>query len=56
LSGDVAHLRDGFGERQTGDPQTRWAAHQIAVEAGILDADEIREIEGFNPRAKAVIG
>jgi HK97 family phage portal protein len=33
-----------------GDPQTRWAAHKIAVEAGILDADEIREIEGFNPR------
>ena len=33
-----------------GDPQTRWAAHKIAVDAGILDADEIREIEGFNPR------
>lgn len=37
-----------------GDPQTRWAAHKIAVDAGILDADEIREIEGFNPRGKAV--
>jgi HK97 family phage portal protein len=37
-----------------GDPQTRWAAHKIAVEAGILDADEIREIEGFNPRGAAV--
>lgn len=34
-----------------GDPQTRWAAHKIAVEAGILDADEVREIEGFNPRS-----
>lgn len=33
-----------------GDPQTRWAAHKIAVDAGILDADEVREIEGFNPR------
>ena len=33
-----------------GDPQTRWAAHKIAVDAGILDADEIREVEGFNPR------
>ncbi|WP_374389325.1 phage portal protein [Sandaracinobacter sp.] len=38
-----------------GDPQTRWAAHKIAVDAGILDADEIREIEGFNPRGKAVV-
>lgn len=36
-----------------GDPQTRWAAHKIAVDAQILDADEIREIEGFNPRGKA---
>ena len=36
-----------------GDPQTRWAAHKIAVDAGILDADEIREIEGFNPRKAA---
>lgn len=33
-----------------GDPQTRWAAHKIAVDAGILTADEVREIEGFNPR------
>jgi len=36
-----------------GDPQTRWAAHKIAVDAGILDPDEIREIEGFNPRTTA---
>lgn len=36
-----------------GDPQTRWAAHKIAVDAGILDADEVREIEGFNPRQVA---
>ncbi|MEI6485470.1 MAG: phage portal protein [Sphingomonadales bacterium] len=35
-----------------GDPQTRWAAHKIAVEAGILDPDEVREIEGFNPRQR----
>jgi HK97 family phage portal protein len=35
---------------QRGDPQTRWASHKIAVEAGILTADEVREIEGFNPR------
>lgn len=36
------------------DPESRWASHKIAAEAGILDADEIREIEGFNPRGKAV--
>lgn len=40
-----------------GDPQTRWAAHKIAIDAGILDADEVREIEGFNPRGnRAVVG
>jgi HK97 family phage portal protein len=38
-----------------GDPQTRWAAHKIAVDAGILDPDEIREIEGFNPRRAAPV-
>lgn len=33
-----------------GDAETRWQSHKIAVDAGILDPDEIREIEGFNPR------
>lgn len=33
-----------------GDAETRWASHKIAVDAGILDANEVREIEGFNPR------
>jgi HK97 family phage portal protein len=35
-----------------GDAETRWQSHKIAVEAGILDADEVREIEGFNPRGQ----
>lgn len=39
-----------------GDPETRWASHKIAVDAGILDADEVREIEGFNPRGGSKIG
>ena len=34
-----------------GDAETRWQSHKIAVDAGILDANEVREIEGFNPRA-----
>lgn len=38
-----------------GDPQTRWAAHKIAVDAGILDVNEVREIEGFNPKAPATL-
>jgi HK97 family phage portal protein len=33
-----------------GDPESRWKSHKIAVEAGILDLDEIREIEGWKPR------
>jgi len=33
-----------------GDAETRWQSHKIAVEANILDPDEVREIEGFNPR------
>ena len=33
-----------------GDPQTRWANHKIAIDAGVLDTDEVRVIEGWNPR------
>jgi HK97 family phage portal protein len=33
-----------------GDPQTRWAAHKIALEMNVLDPDEVRHVEGWNPR------
>lgn len=33
-----------------GDPETRWAAHKIAIDAGVLDPDEVRELEGWNRR------
>lgn len=33
-----------------GDPATRWAAHKIAIDTGVLDPDEIRVVEGWNPR------
>lgn len=39
-----------LSEFMRGDDTARWAAHKIAVDAGILDTDEIREIEGWNPR------
>jgi HK97 family phage portal protein len=35
-----------------GDPETRWAAHKIALETGVLDPDEVRQIEGWNPRQR----
>jgi HK97 family phage portal protein len=35
-----------------GDPATRWNAHKIALDAGVLDADEVRQVEGWNPRTK----
>ncbi|MEG8221677.1 phage portal protein [Sphingomonas sp. HH69] len=38
-----------------GDPETRWAAHKIALDAGVLDPDEVRQIEGWN-RRKASAG
>lgn len=34
-----------------GDPETRWNAHKIAIETGVLDPEEVRQIEGWNPRA-----
>lgn len=36
------------------DPETRWASHKIAIETGVLDTDEVREIEGYNPRKQPV--
>ncbi|WP_237452082.1 phage portal protein [Qipengyuania algicida] len=33
-----------------GDPATRWNAHKIAIETGVLDAEEVRQVEGWNPR------
>lgn len=35
-----------------GDPETRWQSHKIAVEAGILSRNEVREIEGYGPQAE----
>ncbi|WP_254602556.1 phage portal protein [Sphingomonas bacterium] len=35
------------------DPETRWASHKIAIDTGVLDTDEVREIEGYNPRGNA---
>ncbi|WP_324133676.1 phage portal protein [Bosea sp. (in: a-proteobacteria)] len=37
-----------------GDPETRWGAHKIAIEAGVLDPDEVRQIEGWNPRGSGI--
>lgn len=34
-----------------GDYEARWKAHEIAVKNQILDANEVREVEGWNPRA-----
>lgn len=34
-----------------GDPATRWNAHAIALTNNVLDADEVRQVEGWNPRA-----
>jgi HK97 family phage portal protein len=33
-----------------GDPDQRWRSHEIAVKNGILTVDEVREMEGYNPR------
>lgn len=35
-----------------GDYEARWKAHAIAAQHNILDVNEIREVEGWNPREK----
>lgn len=44
------HLELDMSALQRGDDSARWAAHKIAVETGVLDRDEIRDLEGWNPR------
>lgn len=34
-----------------GDYEMGWKAHDIAVTNNILDANEVRDFEGWNPRA-----
>lgn len=46
------HLEIDLSGLMRGDFAERWAAHKIAVEGGILDPDEVREQEGYNPRAQ----
>ncbi|PHK93159.1 phage portal protein [Pseudoroseomonas rhizosphaerae] len=36
-----------------GDYEARWKAHEIAVKNQILDPNEVREVEGWNPRPVA---
>ena len=36
-----------------GSAAERWSVHKIAIDAGVLDPDEVREAEGWNPREKA---
>lgn len=33
-----------------GDPETRWKSHQIALQNHVLTPNEIRGVEGWNPR------
>ncbi len=44
------HLEIDLSGLMRGDYAARWHAHEIAVRNGILDADEVREIEGWNPK------
>jgi len=40
-----------MAELMRGDPVARWNANKIAVDSRILTVNEVREIEGWNPRS-----
>jgi len=50
------HLEIDLSALTRGSFEKRWQAHKIAVEAGILDPDEVREQEGYNPRGAQAEG
>jgi HK97 family phage portal protein len=49
------HIEIDLSGLTRGDTEARWASHKIAVDSGILDPDEVRELEGFNPRKKDAV-
>ena len=48
---DSFHLEIDLSGLMRGDYAARWAAYGAAVTNGILTVDEIREAEGYNPKA-----
>ena len=52
-SGSDFHLEIDLSGLVRGSYSERWAANVAAVQAGILTADEVREAEGYGPRAMA---
>lgn len=50
FSDEACHLEIDLSGLTRGDYAARWQAHEIAVRNQILDANEVREVEGWNPR------
>jgi HK97 family phage portal protein len=50
LPDDDLHLELDLSGLLRGDPETRWKSHEIAVRNKILLPNEIRDLEGWNPR------
>ncbi len=48
---DGTHLEIDLSGLMRGDFETRWKAWEIAVKNDILDRNEVREMEGWGPRA-----
>ncbi len=48
---DGTHLEIDLSGLMRGDFETRWKAWEIAVKNDILDRNEVRDIEGWGPRA-----
>ena len=56
-AGSAFTLSIDLSSLMRGDYATRWQSYGIAVANGILDVNEIREAEGYNPRREtAVVG
>jgi HK97 family phage portal protein len=51
LTDDALSLELDLSGLLRGDPETRWKSHEIAVRNKILTANEVREVEGWSPRA-----
>ena len=56
FSDPAYHIEIDLSGLLRGDYATRWTANVAAVGAGILSADEVREQEGYGPKAAEPVG
>ena len=52
FAGTPYSLEFDMSSYDRGNSESRWQGHKIAIEAGVLTTNEVREVEGWSPRVE----